>query len=146
MAAAAFYRGAIGFYRRHISPYKGFHCAHAAAHGGPSCSAAIEALLVEQGLWRACPMIRQRLAECRAAALILSDTPSANGTPGPRRPKRQRPQAGRCDPSSDGCSDLACFWIGSDDCDIVGGAADLVAEHCSQCDLGACEIGSCDFW
>jgi putative component of membrane protein insertase Oxa1/YidC/SpoIIIJ protein YidD len=28
----------IGLYQRYLSPCKGFRCAHAAWHGGPSCS------------------------------------------------------------------------------------------------------------
>lgn len=83
----------IGLYRRHLSPRKGFRCAHAALHGGPSCSHAIEAIVNERGLLGGRAAIRTRFEACRAAAATLraaglSSVGASNGGSG--RPSRGR--------------------------------------------------------
>lgn len=62
---------AIRFYQRWLSPHKGFRCAHAALHGGPSCSAAVADLLAQYGLAAARPHIAARFGECRQAHQML---------------------------------------------------------------------------
>ncbi|WP_020396521.1 membrane protein insertion efficiency factor YidD [Thiolinea disciformis] len=57
----------INFYQRFISPYKGFRCAHAAWHGGNSCSQAIKLIIAEQGLWAGRDLIKQRFQDCKMA-------------------------------------------------------------------------------
>lgn len=57
----------IRFYQRHLSPLKGFRCAHAARHGGPSCSHAVLAIVEERGLVGGWPEVRARFAACRLA-------------------------------------------------------------------------------
>lgn len=57
--------GAIALYQRWLSPLKGFHCAHAALHGGASCSAAIAQTIRTEGL--SLSAITSRLAACRQA-------------------------------------------------------------------------------
>lgn len=55
----------IALYRRWLSPLKGFRCAHAAAHGGASCSVAIARIIREEGL--SLPAILARFSACRQA-------------------------------------------------------------------------------
>jgi putative component of membrane protein insertase Oxa1/YidC/SpoIIIJ protein YidD len=62
---------AITAYQRHISPRKGFCCAHRVQHGGPSCSEYARQTLIVYGLRQTMPLLRQRLRACRAAARAL---------------------------------------------------------------------------
>ncbi len=75
----------IRFYQRHLSRHKGFCCAHAALHGGESCSAAVARIVREDGLLGGRPRIARRFADCRAAYGALG-SPSllSLGTGGPR--------------------------------------------------------------
>lgn len=57
----------IRLYQRALSPRKGFRCAHAALHGGESCSAAVARAVREDGLWRGRGRIAARFAACRGA-------------------------------------------------------------------------------
>ncbi|MHA0035090.1 membrane protein insertion efficiency factor YidD [Deinococcus sp. PESE-13] len=76
---------AIKFYQRWISPHKGFCCAHAALHGGESCSAAVARIIREDGLRAGQPRIAARFAECREAHTALrAGSPLAIGTGGVR--------------------------------------------------------------
>lgn len=62
---------AIGLYQRHLSPRKGFCCAHRVLHGGTGCSGYAKAQIRDLGLWRALPLIRARFAACGDAADAL---------------------------------------------------------------------------
>ncbi|GGI68443.1 membrane protein insertion efficiency factor YidD [Deinococcus wulumuqiensis] len=71
----------IRFYQRWLSPRKGFRCAHAALHGGESCSAAIARIIREDGLRAGQPHVAARFAACRTAHVALrSGSPLAFGT------------------------------------------------------------------
>ncbi len=61
----------IGLYQKYVSPYKGFRCAHRVRHGGLSCSEAVRAIVLEEGLWCGRSQIRQRFQDCRAVAMVL---------------------------------------------------------------------------
>ena len=121
-----FWLAAIRFYQRRISPYKGFSCAHAAYHHGPTCSTAIAEIVRDYGLPRGWPRIRARLKACRAAYEALL---SERETPPPKRGKKRE---GR-----------ACADCGGSACDL----ADLAPSSCTPkmrgCD--GCDIGPCDF-
>ncbi|ADV66170.1 membrane protein insertion efficiency factor YidD [Deinococcus maricopensis] len=54
-------------YQRYLSPLKGFRCAHAAYHGGLSCSAAISRIVEARGVLGGWPDIQAQFAACRAA-------------------------------------------------------------------------------
>ena len=71
---------AIEGYQRFISPYKGFHCAHAAVHHGPSCSQYGKQAIAEQGLVSGLVMLRGRFGECSTAAETLRSG-SCDGQP-----------------------------------------------------------------
>lgn len=61
----------ITSYQKHISPKKGFSCAHRVLHGGESCSQYIKRIILKQGLLGAIPLSRQRLQACKAANQVL---------------------------------------------------------------------------
>lgn len=61
----------IRLYQRHLSPRKGFRCAHAALHGGESCSAAVARIVREEGLSRGRARIAARFGACRAAHNVI---------------------------------------------------------------------------
>lgn len=68
--------GVLHFYRRFISPHKGFACAHRVAFGGPSCSDFALVLITQNGLGSSARPIWQRLHECRKAYdLLLAERP-----------------------------------------------------------------------
>ena len=62
---------AIAGYQKHLSPRKGFSCAHRVLHGGESCSQYVKRVILEQGLWTAIPATRSRFAECKSANQVL---------------------------------------------------------------------------
>jgi uncharacterized protein len=64
---------AIGGYQRHLSPRKGYACAHRVAHGGTGCSGYAKQAIATQGLLRAIPLIRARFSACRDAAKELQE-------------------------------------------------------------------------
>ena len=70
----------IRFYQRRLSPHKGFRCAHAALHGGESCSAAVARIIREDGLRAGRPRVAARFAACRAAhGALRAGSPLAFG-------------------------------------------------------------------
>ncbi|WP_092265279.1 membrane protein insertion efficiency factor YidD [Deinococcus reticulitermitis] len=62
---------AIRLYQRRLSRHKGFRCAHAALHGGASCSAAVARIVREDGLWAGRSRVAARFQACRAAHTAL---------------------------------------------------------------------------
>lgn len=63
---------ALATYQRHLSPRKGYCCAHRVVHGGLSCSAFARQAITRDGLWPALAAIHNRLRACRAAARHLT--------------------------------------------------------------------------
>lgn len=64
----------ISGYQRFISPYKGWHCAHAVLHGGASCSAYGKEIVSRHGVLRGGLLLWKRFGDCQQAA----DTLAAN--------------------------------------------------------------------
>ncbi|MDO4920203.1 membrane protein insertion efficiency factor YidD [Kocuria sp.] len=64
----------IRLYQRHLSPRKGYTCAHLVARGGQSCSAAVRGIIAQQGLLRGMVPTMIRFAACYRAALLLGST------------------------------------------------------------------------
>lgn len=72
---------AIRLYQRRLSPRKGFRCAHAALHGGETCSAAVARIVREDGVTGGRTRIAARFRECRSAHNALhAGSPLALGT------------------------------------------------------------------
>ena len=62
----------ISFYQKHLSPYKGYCCAHRVLHGADSCSEYVKNVFYEQDLKKAIQLSQQRFLECGEAAEILA--------------------------------------------------------------------------
>ena len=117
----------IGAYRRWLSPYKGFRCAHAALHGGASCSQAVADIVAGHGLWQGRRHIRARFRACRAAYQALAANHTARRPP----PQAHDPGRNRCARRCRDCADCS---------DCAGSAADtgsclgkLPLRHCDDC-------------
>ena len=68
----------IRAYQRHLSPRKGYTCAHLVARGGQSCSAAVQGIIAQQGLVRGVVPTMIRFAACYRAALLLGSAGGGN--------------------------------------------------------------------
>ncbi len=106
---------AIRFYKRHISPHKGFSCAYRVHVGACSCSTLGLRAISRYGAWRGLGVLRLRLGQCHLAAEELRRAP---------RLVAPRGQGGfidcdiPCDASCvDGCS-LGDGCSGTDACEI----------------------------
>ncbi len=117
----------ISLYQRLLSPYKGYRCAHAVLHQGPSCSAAVKDIVREHGVLGALPRARQRFAQCRMAYRSLQDE-----TEEERRRRRRQQGRGCARSDNDSCGVLDC--------------GDLAPGECSpgDSDAGACSFGDSD--
>jgi putative component of membrane protein insertase Oxa1/YidC/SpoIIIJ protein YidD len=62
----------IAAYQKHLSPRKGFSCAHRLLHGDRSCSDYAKAILASQTLGAAAPLIYQRFKQCAESSRSLS--------------------------------------------------------------------------
>ncbi len=107
---------AINQYQRHISPRKGFVCAHRVLHGGKSCSEAVKQSAAELGVRGAWGMSRRRFRECRAAARSLASRrlELQIAEEAERKRKRLQETEGKlpewletCDCMTNGCN---CWW------------------------------------
>lgn len=117
----------IGFYQRFLSPYKGFSCAHRVLHGGASCSGAVKALVRDQGLLRGWEAIRERFADCGAAAAVL---------------RARVAMAGSDDGFQKRLSDGSYLHY----CELCEPVGHLVScgANSGGCDGGGCDFGGCD--
>jgi putative component of membrane protein insertase Oxa1/YidC/SpoIIIJ protein YidD len=61
-------------YQRHLSPRKGFTCAHLVAHGGRSCSAAVRDVVARRGVARGMVPTVLRFVACYRAATMLQQS------------------------------------------------------------------------
>jgi len=69
----------ISAYQRFVSPHKGWRCAYAVLHGGPSCSAYGKEVISRHGVLGGTLLLWNRFGDCRAAANILAaNAPGAN--------------------------------------------------------------------
>ncbi|MDB9314075.1 membrane protein insertion efficiency factor YidD [Spirulina sp. CS-785/01] len=110
----------IQFYQHHLSPHKGFSCAHKAFHRGDSCSQYFHTTIQQQGLAEAIPKLQQRLRDCKTANILLHAE---------KQHKR--------DSSNGFCADMSCYGCGCDTPDC-----DLDTPDCDGCDMPDC--GGCD--
>lgn len=125
----------INFYQRFVSPYKGFRCAHAVYHSGPSCSNAVKSIIKDYGIIKGRPLIKARFAECRSAYLqiVAQQQDSREKDKKSNRRKKDRE------------------WCHYDCCPNPCDLADLMPKPCrfggdggSHCDLNPCDSGPCD--
>ena len=62
----------IELYQRHVSPRKGFCCAHNYLHRRGSCSQFAKRVVLRHGVVRFLSLMRLRFSACRKAFLVLS--------------------------------------------------------------------------
>ena len=121
---------AIALYQRHISPRKGYRCAHARLHGGAGCSGFAREAIAIYGLRAALPQIKTRFARCKGAAQTLraQQSGAANPTNGEQKEQSGKWCLSLCDLISDFLETLAGCGPGD------GGCCDIGNCHCSPCD------------
>ncbi|AFY30901.1 membrane protein insertion efficiency factor YidD [Calothrix sp. PCC 7507] len=154
---------AITGYQKHISPHKGFVCAHRVLYGGESCSQYIKRVVAEDGLKAAFVKSRERFPACKQANQILrwekihsrrsqgddleSIEEEEESDTLPRQPKKSSFISGDNTSCAD-CADVSCNCTevlsiipdcGSLDC----GAADCGSLDCSGADCSSFDCGSC---
>jgi putative component of membrane protein insertase Oxa1/YidC/SpoIIIJ protein YidD len=73
----------ISSYQRHLSPRKGYSCAHRVVYGGESCSEYIKNALADKSLFETTLLAGQRFKECNTACISSkSRTAESNGSVG----------------------------------------------------------------
>jgi uncharacterized protein len=119
--------GAIQVYRRHLSPRKGYSCAHNALRHCGSCSDFGLKVYRRLGFSTATALMLRRLADCRAdyARIVLMKARAEDDQPDPPHDRRKR-DASICTP------------VDALNCLPFPDAACL--------DVGGCEIFSCVPW
>ncbi|WP_434341514.1 membrane protein insertion efficiency factor YidD [Motilimonas cestriensis] len=95
LLAIAMIRG----YQRFISPYKGFRCAHAHLHQGPSCSHAVLEIVKADGLYHGYRAIRLRIKDCKQAYQTLQSANNLNRSDKGKKRKEKDKWYDCCDPS-----------------------------------------------
>jgi putative component of membrane protein insertase Oxa1/YidC/SpoIIIJ protein YidD len=155
---------AITGYQKHISPHKGFACAHRVLHGGESCSQYFKRVIAHDGFRAALIKSRERFQACKQANQILrlreaqcqrrshaqQPEQEAQNTQSPKKApgKSAQPACGISSLSSDvtdcvTCADFGCncaeVVIAPDDCS----GADCSGADCSGFDCSFLDCGSC---
>jgi putative component of membrane protein insertase Oxa1/YidC/SpoIIIJ protein YidD len=115
---------AIRFYKRHVSPHKGFACAYRVHTGRASCSTLGYRAVARHGVFRGLGILDARLAQCRLKHEKYGPRPMPRTTP--RLPPSQ---AGFLD--CGGCDLPGCDLPG---CDLPGCDGDLCDCDCDICD------------
>ena len=132
----------INRYQKHISPRKGFSCAHRLLYGSESCSQYIKRVIAQEGLRVGLLKSRARFQACKQANQILRTQPDD------KKRKRKKPfvnhreqsssTSSNCNDSSQGCSSCAEL-----SCDIADAGVDCGAADCSPLDCDSLDCGSC---
>lgn len=84
----------INFYKKFISPRKGFACAHRVLHGGTSCSSYVREQVEIHGLLKAMALTKARFRSCALAAKTLR---AENNDEGGDKNKKRRKRDGAGD-------------------------------------------------
>lgn len=142
---------AIAGYQKHLSPLKGFSCAHRLLHGGVSCSQYTKQIIAQEGLAAALHKSRQRFQECKQANQILRMRLSAseNQPPEAEEPEIPNPELpGQQTASSEvpqsstnsNCNSVDCAILGCECVDWSG----VIGEGCAAVDCSAVDCGALD--
>ena len=122
----------IAFYRRYLSPLKGFSCANRVYGDGESCSSYGYRMIARHGVHVGVALARRRMHMCAQLQRHIHPRPPA------RVPNYQ---AGFCD--AGGCDVPSCDLPSCDlpscdvpDCDVLDSIGDAldVCDLCSDCD------------
>ncbi|WP_373536730.1 membrane protein insertion efficiency factor YidD [Microcoleus sp.] len=151
-------------YQKHISPRKGFSCAHRVLYGGESCSQYVKGAIAKLGCFGAIKASRRRFAACKRANQILkarlsSESGSeASNFEGNDEPKSDRPKSqgetprrsSLCENCIEGLEYIEWLDCGISECCSgldCGGAdcsgLDCGGADCSGLDCGGADCGSC---
>ena len=131
----------IGGYQKHISPRKGFSCAHRLLHGGESCSQHIKRLIAQKGLFAAHRVSQRRFRACREANQILQARYADrchNENNLEQENKRRRLPKGQARRASERKKPLECGDIGSCPGEGFADCVDLSLDL--ACDLPDCGV------
>ena len=127
---------AINLYQNHISPHKGYCCAHRAYTGEDSCSQYAKVAIAENGLFSAFPLIKEQFDKCSLAAEKM-------------RKEREKKKKEKQDDATECLGDAACELIDpSCGCNIFdifkrkkSHSSEYSSNHCDSCDC--VDIGDC---
>ncbi|MBE8988668.1 membrane protein insertion efficiency factor YidD [Nostoc sp. LEGE 12450] len=161
---------AITGYQKHISPHKGFACAHRILYGGESCSQYIKRVIANEGLKVAFVNSRERFQACKEANHILrkravafrhvsmSIENSEESTEEEAETQQRKQASGKVGQTSSfinsnntecfDCADLGCNCAEilnmAPDCGAPDcGALDCSSLDCSGADCSFLDCGSC---
>ncbi|MEJ1931991.1 membrane protein insertion efficiency factor YidD [Nostoc sp. NIES-2111] len=148
---------AIAGYQKHISPHKGFVCAHRILYGGESCSAYIKRVITEEGLSAAWGKSHTRFQACKQADLTLQahkmkrrvlhmensePTEQADAeTEGDEQSKYSRQKSSNSYSSESSCGDSCSDCSDIPDC---SGLTDCASLDCSGADCGSLDCSHAD--
>jgi putative component of membrane protein insertase Oxa1/YidC/SpoIIIJ protein YidD len=79
---------AIDWYRRKVSPHKGFSCAYRVRSGGRSCAGVVRAALVSGGLFGGMSAAARQPFRCYVAWRMLSEQSEPESKPGQPEEKK----------------------------------------------------------
>ncbi|MEH2149235.1 membrane protein insertion efficiency factor YidD [Nostoc sp.] len=145
---------AITGYQKHISPHKGFACAHRILYGGESCSQYIKRVVAKEGLKAAFVNSRERFQACKQANQILRmHSENSEESIEEEADTQQRQTSGKVTQkssfiSSDNTNCFDCADFGCNCAQMVSmtpdcGAADCSSLDCSGADCSFLDCGSC---
>ncbi|MCW5312779.1 membrane protein insertion efficiency factor YidD [Nostoc sp. KVJ3] len=145
---------AITGYQKHISPHKGFACAHRILYGGESCSGYFKRVIAKEGLKVAFVNSRERFQACKQANQILHrryasmQMENSEEFPEEEAETQQRRQvSGKGGQkssfiSSNNTECFDCADLGCNCAEIVSMTPDCSAPDCSSLD---CSGADCSF-
>ncbi|OUL33392.1 hypothetical protein BV372_17050 [Nostoc sp. T09] len=151
---------AITGYQKHISPHKGFVCAHRVLYGGESCSQYIKRIIAEDGFKGLLSKSRRRFQACKQANRILrsqadNSGPTEDEEPNLHSSKKGLGNTAQNSSSSGGdstdcinCADVSCNCAElvsmTPDCSVLDfSAVDCSSLDCSGADCSFLDCGSC---
>ncbi|QIR37844.1 membrane protein insertion efficiency factor YidD [Tolypothrix sp. PCC 7910] len=146
---------AITGYQKHISPRKGFVCAHRVLYGGESCSQYIKRVIAEDGFAALPAKSHQRFQACKEANRILrSQAEESEPIPEGDEQEEKSPKAlpGRkaqqSSSTNNTCGDTSdCGNITDASCDcaeLLNMTPDCSPPDCSTPDCSAADCNSLD--
>jgi putative component of membrane protein insertase Oxa1/YidC/SpoIIIJ protein YidD len=91
----------IGFYQRHVSPWKGYCCAHRMRTGRASCSGFAKRAIGRAGLRRGLCLLGRRFAACSASARALATAVSASAEETKEPGEQEKPRKSGSDDGPD---------------------------------------------
>lgn len=122
---------AITLYRKWISPYKGFRCAHQAILGQGSCSAYGLDVFSTRPFREALSLMRKRLSECRETYEHAMSSESEE-----ERERRRRGSSSGIGSDGTLLGLEACGDVGSASCDGIDACGGI--HSCDVPDIGSC--------